>query len=372
MNTPFGAPFEELELAHLTTYFEELRAETLAWEAKGGQIRPEHVRDGVCGFANSVLGGYLVLGVSRADPKAKAGERCRYKVDGWEQEDPATWIGSCIGYGGISPRPSYNVRPFAIQDTSRWVAVVYVRPSPAPPCITLDGEVFERLSGQTWRVNTSEALRALYARGEAARTWARQESASICQNLLANGPELNARYAQLVAVAAPATSQLDVSSDLFRRATVEHIEQLPRTLPGGPNYLTDASLEIAQDSITSWASKPGGTNYLVRAHRNGSVAVAYIDRDSQFDGLVDLYQTQTRLGKMWGLANSLVHKLGAYGPSQVSVLATRRLDTGKGPVYINLESSVDGDPTADELGRVGREAGRALGEYVFEPEPQED
>ena len=101
LNTPFGAPFEELELAHLTTYFEELRAETLAWEAKGGQIRPEHVRDGVCGFANSVLGGYLVLGVSRADPKAKAGERCRYKVDGWEQEDPATWIGSCIGYGGI-------------------------------------------------------------------------------------------------------------------------------------------------------------------------------------------------------------------------------------------------------------------------------
>jgi hypothetical protein len=39
MNTPFGRPFEQLELADLQQCFAELRVEGLSWDATGGQIR---------------------------------------------------------------------------------------------------------------------------------------------------------------------------------------------------------------------------------------------------------------------------------------------------------------------------------------------
>jgi hypothetical protein len=148
--TPFGASWEDLDLDHLRDFLGEPRNEGLTWEAKGGQIRPEHVREAVCAFGNSILGGYLVLGASQ-DRATGA-----WTVGGWQPPtEPETWVGDCLGNGGVSPVPSHLVKAWS-HGGSLWVAVVNVRPVAVPPCLTSSGEVWERLSGKSVRVNRTD------------------------------------------------------------------------------------------------------------------------------------------------------------------------------------------------------------------------
>ena len=60
--TIFGIPWEELQLEHVLAFLNAAGREPLTWEAKGGEVRPEHVTKNVGGFANTVNGGYLLLG----------------------------------------------------------------------------------------------------------------------------------------------------------------------------------------------------------------------------------------------------------------------------------------------------------------------
>jgi len=60
--TIFGFPWEELKLEHVEKFLVEAGREPLTWEAKGTELRSEHVTRHVCGFANAADGGYLLLG----------------------------------------------------------------------------------------------------------------------------------------------------------------------------------------------------------------------------------------------------------------------------------------------------------------------
>ena len=65
--TIFGPDFGALQLHDVAAFLAEADDESLLWEAKGGEGRPNAgaVRKAVCGFANS-RGGYLILGTDRA------------------------------------------------------------------------------------------------------------------------------------------------------------------------------------------------------------------------------------------------------------------------------------------------------------------
>ena len=98
--TPFGVSWDSLDLGPLEAFVAQAGDESLTWEAKGTNITRNDVLEGVCGFGNSDLGGFLVLGASRARPGAP------WSLDGWEPPDePALWIENCLGNGGVDPLP---------------------------------------------------------------------------------------------------------------------------------------------------------------------------------------------------------------------------------------------------------------------------
>jgi hypothetical protein len=104
VNTPFGSPLEELELDHLRRFLADGPDESLTWEAKGGEIRPGHVRTAVWAFANSELGGFLILGASRG----KADRA--WRLGGWRPKDePALWVENCLAGGGVGRVPDDGV-----------------------------------------------------------------------------------------------------------------------------------------------------------------------------------------------------------------------------------------------------------------------
>jgi hypothetical protein len=70
LRTPFGATWDALSLDTMRGFFAEAGDEGLTWEAKGTAIRREHVIEAASAFGNSLEGGYLVLGVSRAKKDA--------------------------------------------------------------------------------------------------------------------------------------------------------------------------------------------------------------------------------------------------------------------------------------------------------------
>jgi hypothetical protein len=64
--TIFGVPWDELALEHVESFLADAGGEGLTWEAKGTELpHPGTVAKHVCGFANAVDGGYLLLGAAR-------------------------------------------------------------------------------------------------------------------------------------------------------------------------------------------------------------------------------------------------------------------------------------------------------------------
>ncbi len=83
MRTPFGPDWDDLSLEHVQAFLDEPRNEGLTWESKGDDIRAEHVREAVCAFGNSILGGFLILG-AKQDTTTKV-----WSVNGWVPRDEA-------------------------------------------------------------------------------------------------------------------------------------------------------------------------------------------------------------------------------------------------------------------------------------------
>jgi len=366
MNTPFGPPFDRLELADVRQFFAEPRVEGLNWEAKGGQIRSEHVRNSVCAFANGFLDAYLLLGVDRLDPKARRQDPCRFEMNGWEPSggEADTWVSSCL-IGGLDPRPFWETKSWLVSG-SRWVSVVLVRPTPNPPCITADGNVFERLPGLTSQVNRSEALRALLTRGKDARAVAEVTSSMALSYLWSGMPRMYQPPAMIgVAVAAPALAG-DISSVLFRESSARSIRAILEPAFSLGYLQTDQS----PDAMSFQGETPRrNIAYAVRVAREGSVALAMAQQD-MVAGLTWIAQDQSRLERMWGTANSIARSLGGYGPAHVSICGQEIVGSNARLGQFARWSSVDADPDSATLAGIGRETARFLGRETWEPEAE--
>ena len=75
LQTPFGAPWDALSLEVLRAFFAQAGDETLTWEAKGGIVHKEQVLKAASAFGNSLLGGFLVLGVAGEKGRALVARR---------------------------------------------------------------------------------------------------------------------------------------------------------------------------------------------------------------------------------------------------------------------------------------------------------
>ena len=62
----FGVPWDQIEFAEVASFLSGATDEGVTWEAKGdderGAWHPRGVRKAVCAFANSFLGGYIIVG----------------------------------------------------------------------------------------------------------------------------------------------------------------------------------------------------------------------------------------------------------------------------------------------------------------------
>jgi hypothetical protein len=349
LKTPFGTDWDALDLASLASFLAAPVHEGLTWEAKGGRVRPEHIREAVCAFANSDLGGYLIIGAS------KDAQTQTWRVDGFEfPNEPELWITDCLDRGGVDPLPSFNVKPWPVSPSAS-VAVVQVYPVAITPCLTSSGEVWQRLSGKSQRVTDAASLRRLFERGERSRERAMATAEAGRDDLAREGAE--GRQSKVVVSVASPSLPPDVSAAVFRETTYTTI----RSLVAG--RLGRQSGAITQHAITFSTDSFGLIEHCtVRVGRHGSVAVASTDPDI-VSGLEDIAFGGYRPDALWKAAMEIVRHLGGYGPV---ALAMHLSDPERGATSIARWTEVR-PPTAEELDSIRREALRAYGRPAWEP-----
>lgn len=146
---PFGSAWADLDVSHVENFLARTTEdEPLHWEAKAGEVTPDHVRRAVTAFANRE-GGYLILGANR-DSGTRTWTLPGVQFPGTE---PRTWLSNIIR-SNISPPPEFDIHAWERADGLK-VAVIRVQPN----CGFLSmsaGRVYyrrpgEKLSYREWR-----------------------------------------------------------------------------------------------------------------------------------------------------------------------------------------------------------------------------
>jgi hypothetical protein len=167
-----GVEWRELDRGDVESFLAEQGDEGLTWECKGkgdkGEDRwprRQQIEKAVSGFANSELGGLLIIGADRTHPK-----KLGWKLNGLPPppEPEIKMAVSKVIDWGVAPVPPYDVQAWRIGE-DRHAAVAWVRPTPEPPCVTRDGLVFQRTVGRTEPVSDPGALARLFEGGNRAR-----------------------------------------------------------------------------------------------------------------------------------------------------------------------------------------------------------
>lgn len=358
--TPFGATWEDLSLELLRSFFTTADDEGLTWEAKGGNVRAEHVRAAASAFGNSLLGGFLVLGASRT----KGGGP--WSLDGYAfPTEPQTWVSTCLMNDAVRPRPSFDIKAWPV-DAERHIVVVNIRSVAVPPVITRDGQVWERLSGVSQQVRDPASMRELLGRGERLRAEAMRIAAGGREDIL-SAPPLGRTCSVVVSMASPALLG-DISPMVFRRSAYEAAvavlnERLAMPVISGFRQ-NRVGGDVSQHALTLWnAGFHEDEGYCIRVGRHGSVAVG------QSVGLVEsglraVAASVEALRPTWEAAGYL---LSTFVPEAPVHAAVGLWEESRGGTTFARWTAVPG-PWIDDLESIRREARGALGEDEWEPE----
>lgn len=365
LRTPFGVSWDALEPEHLLAFLARSEDESLTWEAKGGDIRPHHIRDSVSGFGNSELGGILLLGATQGRA-TKA-----WTVDHWEPPDAEVdlWVSHCLANGGVSPRPSIEVKAWDVEGGGR-LACVAIWPVSVPPVMTSSGQVWERTSSETVKVKDPTALRRLFERGKAAEDRIHRLSNDAAEELF-SGEVARTEHAGVLGFAA-ASLPSELSGQVFResffRSVVDRAVDLQRGVTAvNLHGFIRARSHLGQGGVTAWGEQGFGdpSSYSVRVGRHGSVAVGFADADMA-EGAEWVDQRTDRLRSMWTTAKGALASLGAMGVIHVAV----RVDGPDGQTIGAAQWSEMSSDGEEEIDRLVRDVRRALGHAEWEPEEE--
>lgn len=352
--SPFGVPFDQLTIESLREALPPGGYEPLTWEAKGTRATRETIRRHVCGFANSREGGILVLGANqtRGGPWTFEGVAL--------SAEPIAWIDQVIR-DGLSPVPQFQVRMVG-EGASGLVAAVDVRPLPDPPCITADGQVFERVPGRTVPVATAADLARLYDRGETARRRASAAASAAIARVLQSPPEQEPARVLLALAVAPTGVPDVVERLIFRESFADALRASLAPFSTSPGWLTRARGAVAQRMIEAW---------IVDFHRvegpflsvdtAGVVAVGYTNPDHS-DGRT--FVGADLLPRLVALALGTARSIGSYGATRLALSVRGRDGAVELVRWLNLADGL-AEETLDSLRREFR---RSQGETAWEPE----
>jgi Schlafen, AlbA_2 len=313
----FGRPWAEFTLDDVQSFFADAGDEGLTWEAKGtGNIRPLQIRKAACGLANAI-GGYLILGASRSKATGQ------WVVDGIDLggREPNLWIGQVLR-AGLTPVPSHAVRAFDLD--AGHLVVVRIEALAGTPCLTLTGEVFVRVSGETVPVHDPAALSRLFERGDAQRGRAERATEHAIQRVLKSEDEIylsfGLAHATLMIVA---VSMLEYPDDLphrlFSHEGESHVAGLVRfgvTDGADERRAPDVDSAVQQHEIWATTALPedGDRGWILLARDDGAVCVACAYFPS--DGRASMDWAVLRdeiITPAWRLANAVVTHLGGGG-----------------------------------------------------------
>lgn len=305
---------------------------------------------------------------------------------------------------GLRPVPRFKIKTWP-RDGQKVAAVVQVEPVAEPPCMTPNGRVYERVTGETLPVEDPLLLDKLFRRGEEARSRVAQLAPRAADRALeSSGWSFQRSVGLGVGIAAVGRETDDVASRLFtegtRGAMTEAVwEMLARLRPAGQP--DDVGRQQRQDShavaLHFEEQKTFGLNHaveattrstwLVQANWDGTVAASLTLSDGD---VAQAPSPEDIVAALWTAIVPLCDRLGAYGPSQLSVvLAVTQTSASvvrgqvihapgrtppEGSVYAELPEvtrigrMVDLEPpNSAVVASIGREIRRAAGNVEDEP-----
>lgn len=347
-----GTPFSGLTVEDLEAFLSTAGGEPLTWEAKAdhdkSQLRPETVRRELCGFANSELGGHLILGAARQSDA--------WMLPGLRNNPPAdlpVWVSQIAD--GIDPRPDVDVRDWPARADRGLVGVVMIRPVAEPPALVSDGTIYHRVAGATRPVTDGRLLAELFGRGEAARL--RTEAAATdAISSLGMGPSSYGVFAF-----ATTGGPRGFESPLFTRPVVDLMKRaVLRTLDDGrisePNEVA-----IRQESVVAVAKSLGsGPTVSLSAARSGAVCLKWQAEPNTSGSAASVVITNEWSRVAWEAAIDVLSALGARGRLRIAIHVNPELRSS--PVrsrHVAFEDWVAfGPPDSAELALIHRELRR--------------
>lgn len=371
-----GIRWEDLEQPALEGFLAEAREEGLLWEAKSGSegrwVRREQVEQTASAFGNSHDGGLFIAGASR-----------RTGGGGWDLDglcrpgggaEVVPWFDQVIRDGGVRPIPPFRAKEIELDD-GKVAGVLWVRPTPTPPCITRDGRVFLRTSERSVAVTDPAVLSRLTRAGEEARMGAETRAAEAARQarivpLVVAGWPLWHEAAGLLTVAAAAVGyDADIGGRVFHErfrdallAEADSLHAAPRG-PGGPPNPDQAVVTQGQNYVVLRVEDRFDRDYskswVAAAWWNGAVLVA-----CRRSGITTR-EVGSELGLPWRMACRVLRELGGFGPVHV-VARTDQLEIGGSPLTIESRrwSELTG-PSETDIKHVEREIRRAAGEDIW-------
>lgn len=390
----FGEPWPAVELGHVEAFLADAGEEGVTWEAKAdedeerkpsggeqpGRLRPTTIRKAVSGLANQ-LGGYLIAG-ARWEKKAK-----KWTLPGIVVPDaePELWLGKTIR--GLNPVPRFDPRAWT-RDDGRVIAVVQVDPVDEPPCMTPQGHVYERVSGETIRVTDPALLDALIRRGRQARE--RSETfadRAALRALDAIRWKFQRTVGLSIALAPIGRETDDIGSRLF---TPEFTGALSKSLRAfcqtGPySQPDDMERWTQQDAFTAFAhfhdrrelhadgsaTPRARTTWLIQATWDGAVAACVTISERAMIG--GLSAPERVILPAWQELDALAQRLGGYGPAHLSALAHAAQENIAGtPILIGDAAGAAPPPPPDGTLYRGLPERTKLGRSVTLGQPDQE
>lgn len=363
METIFGVEWDALTITAVRRFLSAAGHEPLTWEAKADGKDPLHpatVRKAICAFANSDLGGFLIIGA------AESGTGWALPGLQHPKRDIAAWIGNIARE--VHPTPAVDIRTFRRAAGRGPVAIVWVPAVPEPPAMTNDGIVYQRVSGSSVAVTDGRVLASLFSKGDAARKWAEEVAERAVSNALdVEGRPLDAVWATFGfgATGGPA----DRSSVLFTAAMISTIEQeAPKLDASGDaihpsRWLKHAiTATLQQETVEVRLELIDGRVIELTVGWDGSVGIAFAFRERADRPLWQLAITDT-VRRAWTVAIEILKAYGAAGSVHMAIAMWDKTPTD---VVTVARWTAVGPPSDVELASVKRELQRAMGDRVLE------
>jgi hypothetical protein len=359
MDSIFRASWDELIVEDVEAFLADATEEGLTWEAKREQPRPASLAKAAGGMANAI-GGFVLLGAVRDQAGVWTLPGATFSAD-----EPGTWVTSVLN-ARLRPVPDAEPNVFD-REEGRKAVVVRVQPVAAPPCITSDGIVYLRVSGQTLPVTDQAVLADLLLRGRSAREGAEAAARAAASALYSAPPAFDGAQIGYALGAAPVGHVTDKAARLFSPGFVTALHDLAATLNLMPGYRHTPGTDVRQDSVVFAVGSPGvlGVNFL-GAYWDGGVGCAHAA-----GGELPLHDILPHhIARAWRTAVAALREYGGSGEVHVALLLNRKLlSDGRLDGLAEVRRWTDlREPTDEELASVEREVRRAFGQVVLEPD----